>query len=324
MKLDFLGVGIPLFLDFIKNCIYVLLMILLISGVYNFYSDLNGKDCLSEEQLKKMYSGKSSLSFKKTLKYSNKLCLLGWKTMISFANKRTNKKSVLYQELLNLAAIIIIIIMLQFFRYSQRKINVQYDENNVTPEDYTVMLKGIPKTDDMDDNLVKQEIERQVEDVNVVKVCFSYDLSEYYNVINSKSKVLSQKKKKLNNGLEINDEEIIQLDYELENIKKKLSELELKYLNGGEIQDFTGFAFVSFRTESEKETFTNHFKPKKLNNNTFFTIKDKKVRILRAPEPSDVLWKNLHYSKMFNLFLKLKKLLFFVIVIFLIYFIFLL
>jgi hypothetical protein len=44
--LDFLGAGYPLYFDFLKYCIYILILLFLSTGAYNFFSNAElGKDC---------------------------------------------------------------------------------------------------------------------------------------------------------------------------------------------------------------------------------------------------------------------------------------
>lgn len=45
LKLLFLGSGYPLFFDFLKFCIYILITILTISGSYDLYKNYTGTEC---------------------------------------------------------------------------------------------------------------------------------------------------------------------------------------------------------------------------------------------------------------------------------------
>jgi len=45
--LSFLGSGYPLFFDYIRYCIYILVIIFVISGVFNLVTNTMASDCLS-------------------------------------------------------------------------------------------------------------------------------------------------------------------------------------------------------------------------------------------------------------------------------------
>jgi len=49
-ELDFLGPGYPLFFDFMKYCMFLLLILVLSAGSYNIFSNaILGEDCISIE-----------------------------------------------------------------------------------------------------------------------------------------------------------------------------------------------------------------------------------------------------------------------------------
>lgn len=76
----------------------IMLTLLLSSGIFNIFSSLiSGEDCIN---------GKDE----------NIECKKNWVTAISLGNKISNEKLINIQSILNLVSIILIIILLQFFR----------------------------------------------------------------------------------------------------------------------------------------------------------------------------------------------------------------
>jgi hypothetical protein len=74
-------------------------------------------------------------------------------------------------------------VVLQFFRYSQRKVQIICDEDDISPADYTCVVKKIENDTpgvDYDDEL-RQIIEKEVlpdGKTKVVKVNLCFDLTE--------------------------------------------------------------------------------------------------------------------------------------------------
>lgn len=131
-QLDFLGPGYPMFFEFIKYSIYMLIVLILSAGSYNFFSNSQGADCLTQDEL---VSGE----------HNDNQCVSTWATKISLANKRRNQDMNNLQEILNMFSIGAIIVLLQLFRHSQRETIEICDHGDISPDDYTVMVKKIPK-----------------------------------------------------------------------------------------------------------------------------------------------------------------------------------
>jgi hypothetical protein len=73
--------------------------------------------------------------------------------MFSLANKINRVDLFKIQEILNLVSVICIVVMLQFFRRSQRQVTAQCDIADLAASDYTIMVKNIPiKIEDVPEN----------------------------------------------------------------------------------------------------------------------------------------------------------------------------
>lgn len=130
-SLSFLGSGFPLFFDFCKYCIIILLILFVTSGDYNIITNIAyGNDC--------EYTTDST-------QVSNKnFCVLNWITRASLANKRNDGTLVNIQQMLNLVSILVVIVILQYFRKGQRETDLECDSKTLSASDYTVMIKNIP------------------------------------------------------------------------------------------------------------------------------------------------------------------------------------
>ena len=48
VDLGFLGTGYPLYFNFVKQCIFMLLIMFVTSSDYNLFSNLQGDDCVPQ------------------------------------------------------------------------------------------------------------------------------------------------------------------------------------------------------------------------------------------------------------------------------------
>ncbi|KRX08235.1 hypothetical protein PPERSA_01165 [Pseudocohnilembus persalinus] len=64
-----------------------------------------------------------------------------WSIGFSLANKKNKKQLMKAQDILNMTTIFVIIVLLQFFRKSQRKMDNECDEEDIAANDYTVIVE---------------------------------------------------------------------------------------------------------------------------------------------------------------------------------------
>lgn len=104
INLSFLGSSYPLFFNYMKFCMIILMLLCLTSGQYNLISNYYGQDCLTKDEF-----------YSKTIN-SSKTCLLDGISQLTIANKSTHVKFSKMQDLLNLSSIAVLILLLLFFR----------------------------------------------------------------------------------------------------------------------------------------------------------------------------------------------------------------
>lgn len=126
-ELLFLGTGFPLFFEFMKTAIGMLFMIMLISGLYNIWTNINGEDCENGLQI------------------HEKPCSFDYLTETSLINKANHPDYIKNQEILNLVSVLFCILLMHVLRYQQRKLAFVCDLGIVTASDYTLQIGNLPE-----------------------------------------------------------------------------------------------------------------------------------------------------------------------------------
>jgi len=119
IELSFLGAGYPLFFNYLKFCIKVLLISFLVSGLFNLYTNSKGGDCLTVQAIVHNYLpnvAKPTAAQIAAVLAKQNLCELNWMSKFSLANKHTANAEQVLQESLNLLTIVATIFFLQYFR----------------------------------------------------------------------------------------------------------------------------------------------------------------------------------------------------------------
>ncbi len=135
----FLGSGFPLFFIFIKYGILLLFMILLISGLHNVITNVEGFDC------------------NKDLEILGKKCEPDSFTATSLLNKAHHTEFLKSQAILNILSVLFTMVFLQVLRYQQRKLAFECDLKTVTASDYTVQIQNLPEQ--LDEEKLKKFLE---------------------------------------------------------------------------------------------------------------------------------------------------------------------
>lgn len=115
-EMSFLGPGYPLFFYFIEYSIFILLTILIFSGVYNLTTDLLGNACMTAEEFLKWNNipvTKENLHKAMVHLHKDKdFCVYNPITVLSLANKRNEGTEVFIQGFLNILTILLVLIVL--------------------------------------------------------------------------------------------------------------------------------------------------------------------------------------------------------------------
>jgi uncharacterized membrane protein YsdA (DUF1294 family) len=240
-------------------------------------------------------------------------CAYHWSTQLSIGNKWGANANVSWQYYLNLAAFVIFVIILQWFRYRQRDLAANCDDSTISASDYTIMVTKIPPPVNPKDD-IDEEIKKFFENclpgrrLNVNKVNCAYDLSEYYKLHGEKLKAIETKQKVLtfirkNPGQTPPEGTVAQADALIQKIENDLNRLEKEFSAGtGQDIQFTGVGFVSFNTMQEQRDVLAHYE-KPLLKRLFSKDSDhgrvfrgQIITIEQAPEPTDVRWQNMGVS----------------------------
>ncbi|EGR29412.1 protein kinase domain protein [Ichthyophthirius multifiliis] len=113
----------------------MILVIFMSSGIFNALTNLFfGSYCLQTQKAIKVIN-----------KQKNFCNNQNWIIKLSLANKRNQTDLMDYQSIVNIICIFLVILLLQYFRYVQRKVNVECDIADISVNDYTVMISNIPK-----------------------------------------------------------------------------------------------------------------------------------------------------------------------------------
>ncbi|EAR91343.2 phage head-tail family protein, putative (macronuclear) [Tetrahymena thermophila SB210] len=302
-KLSYLGSGFPMFFQFLKFCIFFLLILFCVCGIFNMVANANyGNQC--------------------NLKGNQ--CKTNWIVKLSLGNRTDLYYSIYIQECLNLTAVCVLIIFIQIIIYQQRMLDSDSDDSAILASDYTVMVENIPKDIQCENDLQKENLDYDDElksffqnpsnfngyEFKVIKVNLGYEIKDLTH-LQRKQKLFVNDKKKLfksqiskNGKYDIFSQEAIQIDKQIEIVKSEILKLENRLSEGKGVEFmknlFTGVAFVTFETERMQKDLLemaksswNCFKKSQ----TVRQFMGTHLRISAAPDPTEIFWENLGVSK---------------------------
>jgi len=294
-ELYHLGSGYPLYFRFIKYAIAMLGAIFVVSGLYNLISNVAEGDCTSQE-----------------LADEDAYCVKGYILSFALPNKRDDKKLLKTQLALNFLAVIAIMIFFHLLRYKFRRMKIDADQKTVTPSDYTLELRNIPVDATNDDiekwirEVVKDDIAnddlivKEEEKFHIERIIRVYAIHSYIKLYKQQS-ALSVRKFQLNASDSASQEERNNVEKQLAEINDQMDKMK----NSGKLEKCP-IVFITFRRSQQAALVKSKFKQ-----STFFTFFSSKktvvgqevptyqgqeVIVKRAPEPTDIMWKNLQYG----------------------------
>jgi len=276
-----LGVGFPLYFDFIVYCGVLAMIMLLVSGIYNFVTNSNNEDCLFN-----LNWNRDDAQFCDSTRISR----------ISLVNKRFSTNEIEISNWFNLAAVVVMVISFQFYRRQSILTIEEVDNSQQTPADYTLTISNLPS--DATDQEVKDFMEKELfpeKQVKVAKVIRGYDITEYVKLTRRRAALKFELSKQ-----DVKDKE--KKEHELNQVRLSLEVFEQ---NSSLNLDKSPYAYVTFEREEHAREAVKRmgFNPpiKKLFYflGLYSCFKDLrfrgklKLRCYRAPEPTDILWENL-------------------------------
>ena len=230
-KIYHLGAGFPLYFLCIQYSIGILLLLFLITGIYNIISNINGQDCEPTVNAEKIY------------------CLQGYIISYAISNKKEHAELLTAQVAVNLGGVLAIILFFHFFRYQFRKVEIEAEDKTTTPSDYTVVIEGIPPT------ATEEEISHFFEGfgteampIKIARVIKPYVMSDYIELTNKMNEIKQQQfELKNSESLPPSDEmRLKKLDNEFQKAERKLAALKTQK------PEYSSVAYVTFEIADRK------------------------------------------------------------------------
>jgi len=286
-KIYHLGSGFALYFQFIKYSIGLLVLFLAVSGIFNIVTNYTGDDCSpTDDGLGSAY------------------CVKGYILSYTLPNKREDEKNLRIQLYLNLATVIIIMVFFHIMRYSFRKTAVAADDKTVTPSDYTVAIEGIPS------DASNEDIAEWLKNLNVSKIPIKieriirpYQLGSYLQLVakhqnltesETKGQQPKQSEEQHQKGKAEIHSQICETEKQLKQIKKDgLKLCSIIYITFEKAQH-AYLVQTKFKVSFLTKVFGVLLSPLVKAPNNF---NGKKVKVKRAPEPTDILWENLEFTR---------------------------
>ena len=169
--------------------------------------------------------------------------------------------------------------------------------DNLTPADYSVMLKNLPIDKMSEDEISKtfeadmaRELSCEVTDpIKIYSIVYGYDLSIFKEKSDELSKL--RKERAILKNKDENSPTLNQISQEINNLEVELDDItkpgNLKKLN---------IAIATFTYTISDNILPRHQSSimKTICNSSSYKMKNHAVNILPAPEPEDVKWENLN------------------------------
>ena len=276
-----LGVGFPMYFEFVIFSGVLIVIMLAISGVYNIVTNVLEHDC----EINTDWSSDSIMYC-----YYNRI------NFVSLVNKRFSSFQLLVNDWLNLGAVVVMVLSFQIYR-RQSKLTIQEVDNFMqTPSDFTIVITNLPK--DAKDDEIRDFFEKQLfenNEVQVAKIVRGYDIGKYINLQRRKTVLQALLAEK-----DVKDRPKLEKEYKT--VKEEVDNIEDQ---SGKGLEASTYAFVTFEKEEHAQKALKQLSFTSLIQNFFFIIgcyscfSGKKFRnkvrlnVRRAPEPSDIIWENL-------------------------------
>lgn len=224
-KLGFIGVGFPLFYEFLIYTILFISFLLIIQGIYSLYNN----------------SKSEAIYLNPTL---DNYCPNTIINKYSWANNIIRNDT---QSLLSLICSFILLFSLFLFKNRLKRIETKLDNSVLSPSDFTAQISNIPNgiLDEELLNYLINGIDRKIEIVKVVKV---YDVNELMRLKKLNTHLLYEKRNLLSNTIK-NQTKICQIDNQFNCNLTKIKEIEDSFEKNTNISGFKNVIFVSFLYE---------------------------------------------------------------------------
>lgn len=242
MELAEFGTGYPLYFEFVLFCIIMLSIMLTFLGVYAMISSYMADDC--------------------TNILAN--CSVSFINSISIPNKILNNEYYYIQTWVNLVTIIILMISLNCFRRMQKLTENECDRGLVSPSDYSIWLKRLPKGQYTESDIqlfIDQNFPVYDTPINVRRIILAYDISDFMKncgLVNKlEGKIIKGREEEAKKGSWPEGQSLEELEAEKKELDIVIKEFIRKTENrkGNLIDQTSGDVFVIFSQQKSKTSF---------------------------------------------------------------------
>lgn len=303
-KLDFLGPGFPLFYEFLIFCIVCIFLLFCIQGIYGLSTNNDGEAC----HLSNIIPDSDGKIRKCT---ENGINTYSWFNKVYRDDVQSG---------LNLCGAFVLLIVLNVFKHRHKNVEIRLDSKNISPSDYTIQVSEIPTTENEED--IKNFFENCMPNraVKISKVCLAYHVENYVRLKNKKEALIAEQSSLLSKltffqrknkpGLEKIQQKKQQVEEILAKTQEKIEEFERECEQDAG-KKFCGVAFISLQNEEDHKALMEYWEMSffqivltvvmaKVFKRNAKTYKGKLVSVVRAPEPTDVIWENLGFSPIYR------------------------
>ena len=226
---------------------------------------------------------------------SSSFCAQDYISITFLANKRDHATQITIQLYLNLLTVVCIMLFSHYIRFRMRKINFEVDKKLITPSDFALKATRVPiDIPDRDLRSWFESYSTMSAPIKVIKVVRTYDTLAINRLEKQKEEIINRYKK--------NKGHIQQVLLQLEltrlqgEVNKKLASKEFKY---------TSAVYITFAKSSMPKHLLQTLKSQQKTSclrrlfsgsRRSYDMKGNKINLRKAPEPTDVLWKNLGYT----------------------------
>ena len=271
-----LGACFPMYFAFGKFCALLLLISFLTSGVYGLYTNYNGTYCEKNLNLKTDFVCSTSIN-----------------------NKLNDPLLLESQSCTNFMGIMMMLIAIEYFRRSQRIISRDCNHNILQPSQYSLMISNLPKT------TTKAEVEAFLRERtplgNELDIRNIYMISSLDNYL--KKVTQRQQVSVLSPGDPEQSRRLQELDQEIQSFEDSFKK--------GEMPDFCGKALVTLEHMDQAKGIRVHFRLNKIQKLFLYLQPDRSpkflhidhllyqgryLKVVKAPDPSDILWMDIGAS----------------------------
>jgi len=275
-----LGSGYALYFRMVKYSIS-LLVIFFGLGIFNIITNAISHDC-----------GPASDDPQATL-----YCIEDYISIFSVANKRNNEYALQVSLVLSFVTVVMIILFFHYIRYQIRKTKVEADDRTISPSDYTLKLIGV--SSDISNQDIKEWIESFAtsdQPIKVEKVIRSYDIYDLIKLMKNREELIHEKEAAGADSASSFDSKIEDLTqqinkYKDQKIKDAQTPVAFVILDTAHQTDF----ILKTANKSITKEQVKYFAKLVARNQT--KLGNRRIKIRRASEPSDVLWENLGVSR---------------------------